>query len=251
MAESTLPSPTDALPRLYAEFAHWWPLLSPPSHYGEEADDLLPSLMSAPGARPRTLLELGSGGGSLAFHLKKHLQLTLSDRSPQMLAVSRAVNPECEHLVGDMGGLDLKRTFDLVLIHDAIMYATTPAEVRAAIATAHRHCRLGGALAILPACVRETFEPETSHGGEDAPDGRGLRYLDWTWDPEPDDDTFLTAYSLVFRDADGSVRSELDVHRFGLFSRVMWFQWLTEAGFEATSRVDPWKRDVFIGVKVR
>ena len=95
--------------KMYAELAAWWPLLSPPSHYDEEAADLLPTLMSAADAPPRTLLELGCGGGSLASHLKGHLQLTLSDVSPQMLAISRQVNPECEHVLGDMRSLDLGR----------------------------------------------------------------------------------------------------------------------------------------------
>ncbi|MGH9323842.1 MAG: class I SAM-dependent methyltransferase, partial [Vicinamibacteria bacterium] len=88
--------------RLYTDLAEWWPLFSPPSHYVEEAADLLPVLLEAPDAPPRTLLELGCGGGSLAYHLKARLQLTLSDRSEPMLAVSRAVNPECEHVLGDM-----------------------------------------------------------------------------------------------------------------------------------------------------
>jgi SAM-dependent methyltransferase len=95
--------------RIYGELAHWWPLFSPPSHYVEEIDDILPTLMSAPDAPPRSLLELGCGGGSMAFHLKNHFQLTLTDVSPGMLDVSRAVNPECEHVQGDMRTLDLRR----------------------------------------------------------------------------------------------------------------------------------------------
>ena len=34
----------------------------------------------------------------------------------------------------------------------------------------------------MPDHVRETFEPESEVGGEDGPDGRALRYLDWAWD---------------------------------------------------------------------
>ena len=109
---------------MYEDLAAWWPLLSPPSEYREEAADLLSRLGIADGSPSATLLELGSGGGSLAFHLKRHFSLTLTDRSPAMLAVSREVNPECEHLVGDMRSLRLGREFDFVLIHDAIMYAT-------------------------------------------------------------------------------------------------------------------------------
>src|SRR5262249_47405911 len=161
----------------------------------EEAQDLLPTLLAAPDAPPATLLELGAGGGSLAYHLKGHLTLTLSDLSPQMLANSREVNPECEHVVGDMRTLDLGRIFDLVFIHDDIMYATDEASVRATLGTAARHCRPGGGLVVVPDHVRETFEPETSHGGQDAPDGRGLRYLQWSWDPDPSDTTFEVAYA--------------------------------------------------------
>jgi hypothetical protein len=238
----------DAQPRLYSDLAVWWPLLSPPSHYVEEAADLLPTLIAATDS-PRTLLELGSGGGSLAHHFKGQFQLTLSDRSPEMLAISRGVNPECEHVAGDMRTLELGRQFDLVFIHDAIMYLTDAASVRAALATASRHCRPGGGLVVVPDCVRETFEPGTDTGGEDGPDGRGLRYLEWDWDPDPSDDTFETTYAFLLRESTGEMRVEMDQHHIGLFARESWLAWLQEAGFVATSRLDKWGRDVFVGKK--
>ncbi|HYF39883.1 MAG TPA: class I SAM-dependent methyltransferase, partial [Gemmatimonadales bacterium] len=166
------------MPALYHSLAAWWPLLSPPSEYAEEASDLLSRLPPVPAGSAPTLLELGSGGGSLASHLKAHFRLTLTDLSREMLAVSRAVNPECEHLHGDMRSLRLQREFDIVLIHDAIMYATEPEEVRATLRTAATHCRSGGVVVVLPDYVRENFTPGTDHGGHDAPDGRGLRYLE-------------------------------------------------------------------------
>ncbi len=46
------------------------------------------------------------------------------------------------------------------------------------LATAHRHCRPGGAALLLPDCMKETFEPSSEHDGEDAPDGRGMRWLE-------------------------------------------------------------------------
>ena len=49
----------------------------------------------------------------------------MTDLSAEMLAVSRTVNPECEHLRGDMRSLRLHRCFDVVLIHDAIMYVVS------------------------------------------------------------------------------------------------------------------------------
>jgi SAM-dependent methyltransferase len=232
--------------RMYNELAGWWPLLSPPSHYIEEAADLLPSIESAGGAPAQTLLELGCGGGSLAAHLKAHFQLTLTDLSPDMLEVSRRVNPECEHLRGDMRTLDLGRTFDRVLVHDAVMYATTEADLRAVLATAFRHCRPGGAAIFVPDFVTETFEPSSGHGGEDAPDGRGLRYVDWTWDPDPADTTFEVAYAFILRDAEGGTTFDSDRHREGLFPRAAWLEWIRDAGFTAaSSRMDRWHRDVF------
>jgi SAM-dependent methyltransferase len=215
----------------------------------EEAADLLPELLLAPDSPPRTLLELGCGGGSLAHHFKDRLQLTLTDRSAQMLAVSRAVNPECEHVLGDMRSLELGWEFDLVLIHDAIMYATDPASVRATLATAYRHCRPGGAAVVVPDFVRETFEPRTSTGGEDGPEGRGLRYLEWIWDPDSTDDTYEVAFAFLLREPSGTVRIDSDRHRFGLFARASWLSWMQEAGFSARSRIDPWGRDVFLGTR--
>jgi hypothetical protein len=195
------------------------------------------------------LLELGSGGGSLAFHLKPHFQLTLTDRAPGMLAVSRQLNPECEHVEGDMRSLRLNRTFDFVLIHDAIMYATEPADVRAALATAAFHCRTGGTVAVLPDCVRETFAPRTEEGGHDAADGRGLRYLEWCWDPDPDDDTCIVDYAFLMRAADGTVTVFHDRHVEGVFARARWLGWFAEAGLPAQASLDAWGRDVFIATK--
>jgi SAM-dependent methyltransferase len=240
---------SDETPWLYSELASWWHLFSPPSHYGEEAADLLPELLGAADAPPRTLLELGSGAGSLAYHLKGELELTLTDSSVEMLEVSRAVNPECEHVLGDMRTLDLERAFDLVLVHDAIMYAADRASLRAVLATAHRHLRPGGGAVFVPDCVQETFEPQTTTGGEDGPEGRALRYLQWSWDPDPDDDTYEVAWAFLLREPVGGVRVGSDRHRFGLFSRDLWLQTMREVGFEPRSRLDPWGRDVFVGRK--
>ena len=102
------------MPRLYDEFASWWPLLSAPADYAEEAAFYARILNEAGRTRPRTVLELGSGGGSNASHLKARFEMVLVDRSDGMLAVSRALNPECEHIQGDMRRVRLGRQFDAV-----------------------------------------------------------------------------------------------------------------------------------------
>ena len=68
--------------------------------------------------RPRTLLELGSGGGNMASHLKRDLRLTLTDLSMQMLDESRRINPEAEHLVGDINRAAARIIRDVADRHD-------------------------------------------------------------------------------------------------------------------------------------
>ena len=232
--------------RFYDELAAWWPLFSPPEEYAEEAGDLLARIAPLAPRTGATLLELGSGGGSLASHLKSRFTLTLTDRSPGMLAVNRSVNPECSHVLGDMRDLRLGRTFDAVLVHDAICYATDASQVKATLETAAVHCKPGGVVAVLPDFVRETFTPGTEADGHDAPDGRAFRYLEWRWDPDPSDDTYLVDYAFLMRDAGGHVRVEHDRHVEGLFARASWLEWFAEVGLSVTSDIDQWGRDVFI-----
>lgn len=239
----------DPQANFYDDMAEWWPLFSPPQHYDEEAADLLQRLGSRPSSPKRSLLELGSGGGSLAHHLAPFFALTLTDRSPGMLAVNRAVNPGADHALGDMRSIRLGRQFDVVLVHDAIMYATEPEDVQATITTAAIHCRPGGTVVVLPDYVRETFTPGTDHGGEDSPDGRGFRYLECRWDPDPDDTTYLVDYAFMLREAGGEVRVVHDRHIEGLFPRAQWLEWFAAAGLSASSTLDAWNRDVFIGYR--
>ena len=81
----------------------------------------------------REVLELGSGGGNNAVHLKAGFDLTLVDLSAEMVAVSQPLNPECDHVVGDMRTVRLGRTFDAVFVHDAVAYMLTEDDLRAAM----------------------------------------------------------------------------------------------------------------------
>ena len=228
-----------AEPRLYTDLADWWPLLSAPAEYEEEAAIYAGALLTACADTPRALLELGSGGGNNASHMKRRFEeVVLVDRSPGMLAVSRALNPECEHVEGDMRTLRLGRQFDCVFVHDAICYMTTEADLQAVADTAFAHCRPGGAALFAPDFVRETFRPGTGEGGHDG-DQLALRYLAWTWDPDPTDDVYTVDYAYLLREADGSVRVVHDRHHEGVFPRAVWFRTLEAAGFTAEVRNIP------------
>ena len=241
-------------PRLYSEFASWWHLLSAPEDYADEAAFFAKLLVSYASRRPERVLELGSGGGNNASFLKRHFQMTLSDVSADMLRVSESLNPECEHIQGDMRIIRLDRMFDAVFIHDAISYMTTEPDLRAAIETAFIHCRPGGVALFAPDYVTETFVASTKHGGHD--DGiKGMRYLEWTWDPEPADTSYLVEFAYLLRREDGRVTCEFDRHECGLFPHALWLSALRDAGFDPhavpfvgeSSPASP--TDVFVGIK--
>ena len=245
---------TDDQPKLYRELASWWPLLSEPAHYAEEAAFYLQVLMSSSVRPPKTLLELGCGGGNNASHLKAHFYMTLVDLSPSMLAVSRALNPVCEHIEGDMRTVRLGRLFDAVFVHDAVAYMTSEDDLRSVLETSFVHCRPGGAALFCPDHVRENFRPQTSHGGHDS-GARSLRYLEWTWDPDPSDTTYESHMAYLLREADGTVRVEHDRHLMGLFGRDDWLRLLAEVGFEPRglpfehSELEPGSSEVFVGTR--
>ena len=241
-------------PKLYNELAPWFYLLTAPEDYEEEAEIYRGILVGASAGEIRTLLELGSGGGNNASHLKRHFTMTLTDLSPGMIALSRGLNPDCEHLVGDMRTLRLARLFDAVFVHDAVVYMVTEEDLKQVIETAYIHCKPGGVALFAPDHVRETFRPETSCGGHDG-EGRGLRYLEWTWDPDPDDATYLVDYAYLLREEDGSVRAVQDRHVEGLFSRQVWLRLLQEVGFTPRrivmdhSELEPGSYEGFVGIK--
>lgn len=249
------PSKDQSKPKLYRELASWWPLLSRPEDYAEESDFFRRQLVESCRGAARTLLELGSGGGNNASHLKSRFEMTLVDASPGMLKVSRRLNPQCRHAEGDMRSVRLGHEFDCVFVHDAIMYMASKEDLRQALETAFVHCRPGGAALFAPDYVRENFRPESGSGGHDGPDGRALRYLEWAWDPDPGDDTYLVDYAYLLREPDGSVHVEHDRHVEGLFARAEWLGLLSEAGFQPKSipfehsEFDSRTQEVFVAVK--
>ena len=238
--------------RLYTDLAEWWPLMSAPEDYAEEAEFYFRALQGASSRPLDTMLELGSGGGNNASHMKHRVrELVLADLSAGMLAHSRTLNPECEHHLGDMRDLRLQRHFDAVFVHDAIMYMTTESDLAAAIVTAAAHCRPGGVALFAPDHVRETFRPGTDCGGHDGPT-RAMRYLEWSWDPDPEDTMCTTDYTYVLRTTSGAVDVVHDRHVEGVFPRATWLRLLTDAGFDPRvipfdhSELDPGSYELFV-----
>lgn len=223
-------------PRLYGELAAWWPLVSAPEEYAWEGALYARLLHEGAHGEAPALLELGSGGGNNASHMKARFrEVTLVDRSPAMLEVSRRLNPECHHVEGDMRSIRLGRTFDCILVHDAVCYLLTEEGLARTAETVHLHLRSGGSALFVPDYLRETFRPGTSQGGHDGPE-RALRYLAWRQTPAPGTTRYRVDYAYLLREADGSVRAVHDRHEEGLFPRRRWLAILEGAGFQVTRR---------------
>lgn len=218
-------------PKLYRELAPWFHLLTSPLDYGEEAELYRRLLVEHARGPVDSVLELGSGGGNNASHLKRHFRLTLVDRSPDMLELSRGLNPECEHVESDMRTVRLDRVFDAVFVHDALAYILTEADLQAVFETAFTHCRPGGSAVFVPDYVQETFAPRTSHGGHDSEDGqRGLRYLEWVRADPSTPTHHVVDFAYLIRDGE-TVRVEHDRHVCGLFPKETWLRGLEATGF--------------------
>jgi len=228
--------------KLYDELAEWWPAFSDPKEYRREAAHIMRVLRKSARPAPFTVLELGSGGGSSAFHLKARFAMTLVDLSARMLLVSRKLNPDCEHIQGDIRTLRLRRTFDVVFVYDAICHMTTERDLRAVMQTAYEHCSPGGIALFVPDFVRETFLAGTDEGGT----GR-LRFLQWVFDPDPTDTTYLVDFAILMRNQKGEARVVHDRHVQGLFPRARWLQLMREVGLRAVVIKDDEFRDVFLG----
>lgn len=206
-------------------------MLAPPDSYAEEAGFLLDLLTHPLGRKPRSLLELGSGVGGHATHWDLET-VVLLDSSQAMLDVSRGLNPAREHICADLRHARLDRQFEAVLLHDAVMYLTSEADLLAAVHTLAAHLAPGGVALIVPDLVAETFAEGHTAGGGALPDGRAARMLEWRWDPDSADGTFQTEMSFLLRDAEGRVEALHETHTMGLFPRRAFVRAFRSAGLD-------------------
>lgn len=226
-------------PRLYTDLAWVWPFVSPPEDYPEEVATFRARFRrhGVPDGAP--VLHLGSGGGSIDWHLKRHYRVTGVDLNPAMLAHARSLNPEVEYLEGDVRDVRLGRVFAAVLLHDAAAYMTTPAGLRAAYQTAAAHLAPGGVLVTPPEELRSRFrqhrvQAETHQRGE-----RAVTTVTVDFDPDPADTWFEQTYVFLIRQAGQQLQVETDTHRCGLYELDEMLRLLREVGFEP--QVEQWE----------
>ncbi|TFH08580.1 MAG: class I SAM-dependent methyltransferase [Candidatus Atribacteria bacterium] len=236
--------------RMYEDLAYLWPLISPPENYEQEAQLWHATLRSKLGPGRHHILELGVGGGHNLSHFAGEFDATAVDVSEEMLENSRRLNPTVTHVLGDMRFVRLNRTFDAVLIHDAIDYMRKLKDLRAAFHTAATHLRPGGVFIVAPDYTRENFEEGVVCTRTTSDADTKLTYVEIDFDPDPEDCTVDSVMVYLIRDAKG-MRVELDHHVIGVFPLKTWFDELSQAGFSTeliptSEDDDPSQRMLFV-----
>ncbi len=227
--------------RLYSYWSKAMPFITPRTDYKKEAG-IYSEILLKHNPKTKTLLELGCGAGNNAYYLKKRFKMTLTDASNNMIALSKKLNRSCEHVVGDMRTIRLKKQFDAVFIHDSLSYMTTRKDLFRAIKTAYFHCVPGGCALFVPDFFKETFRARTSHGGSDRGNS-GARYLEWVYDPHPSDNVYFSEFAVLFKSKSGRVSSLYERHKLGIFSRQEWLNLLGAVGFEGRFICAPYNQE--------
>lgn len=224
--------------RLYGDLVDLWPLVSRPEDYVEEVGTFLRRLRRHGVQDGARLLHLGSGAGSIDYHLKRSYRVTGVDSSEAMVARARRLNPEVDYRTGDMRTVRLGETFDAVLVHDAISYMTSREELAAAYATAAAHLQPGAVMIALPEELRERAAVDRSDVETHVDGERTVTVIELHHDPDPDDNTCEMILLFVIREGD-DVRVELDRHVCGAFDIEDFVTAIEGAGFDAV--VEPWE----------
>ena len=239
--------------RLYNDLAWLWPIVSPPAEYIAEAAQWreiirsrLPSVSGSGrgtaagrgrrggsgGSSLLSLLDLGCGGGHLLSHLTPDFVTEAVDLSPPMLELSRRLNPQTQHHIGDMRSIRLGRAFDVVAIHDAINYMLTEADLAAAMATAAAHLKPGGLALLAPDWLRDTFAGPKVIDWTRSDRAVDITFIEYIADPDPTDSVIESVFLFIIN-RDGRITVEQDRHLSGLFAESVWRRLLSEAGLTA------------------
>jgi SAM-dependent methyltransferase len=222
--------------RLYGDLSWLWPMWGDATveyaRYCEHVTDLIRRHTLRPA---KTLLDIGCGGGKNVLNLKRDFLVTGLDLSPAMIAQARALNPGCEIVAGDMRSFALGRTFDAILMDDAISCMDTREDFEAAFRNAFAHLAPGGVLVATADVTKETFlqNRTTATPAAEAvkPAGLDVVFVENVYDPDPDDDRYETTMVFLVR-RQGVLQVETDVVSLGVFSLDTWRDVLSGTGLE-------------------
>ncbi len=217
--------------RLYTDLAWLWPMWGDAAteyaHYCQRVASLIRQSARRPVA---TLLDIGCGGGKNVLNLKREFQVVGLDLSAVMLAQAKQLNPDCTFVHGDMRSFRLDRTFDAVLMDDAISHMNCRPDFEAAFRTAYAHLNSGGVLIATPDVTIETFQQNKTTTTRARQDGVDVVFVENVYDPSPADEQYETTILYLIRHQ-GRLRIETEHWTMGIFSIDTWRRVLRETGF--------------------
>ena len=96
---------------------------------------------------PRSVLDAGCGTGRVAVELaRRGIEVVGVDVDPSMLEVARSKHPALPWIAGDLAGVDLGRSFDVVVLAGNVMIFVAPGTEALVVANMARHLGPAGAL---------------------------------------------------------------------------------------------------------
>ncbi|MBN2284800.1 MAG: class I SAM-dependent methyltransferase [Tissierellales bacterium] len=217
---------------LYTDLAWLWPMWGDATteyaHYCYHVTGLIRRYATR---QITTLLDIGCGGGKNILNLKREFKVTGLDLSPAMLSQAKELNPGCTFVQGDMRTFRLGRTFDSVLMDDAISHMNCRMDLVAALQTAHAHLTPGGVLVATPDVTIESFQQNKTTTTPVTRDGLDVVFVENVYDPDPTDEQYEMTILYLIRDH-GHLQIETEYWTMGIFSLDTWRSVLRETGFE-------------------
>ncbi len=217
--------------RLYTDLAWLWPMWGDATEYADFCRHVAGLIRQHAGRPVTTLLDIGCGGGKNILNLKREFTVTGLDLSPTMLAQAKDLNPECIFVQGDMRTFRLGRTYDAILMDDAISYMNCLKDFEAAIRTAWAHLEAGGVMIVTPDVTPETFQQNKTTVTSSIRDAMEVVFIQNVYDPDPADEQYETTVLYLIRD-NGRLQIETDHWTLGIFPLDTWRTVLRETGFE-------------------
>ena len=228
----------DKAQRLYNELSWIWELWGDPkTEYALFSSYLYKNLQAIARKKIESILVLGCGGGKNVFTLKTHAHTTGLDLSPDMLKLARKLNPGCDFVLADMRTFDLGKTYDAIVVDDAVSYMLSEDDLTALFASCYKHLEPNGVLSVGPDICKENFVQNRcdvfhSISHPDYP-GTQIVYITNDYDPNPEDNTYETSFIYLIRQ-NGKLTIETDLHTLGIFKTETWSRLLIKNGFSIT-----------------
>lgn len=217
---------------LYGELAKYWTMISPVDgdDYKSEAEIWIKA-MKEKSVKPRPFaLELGVGGGNNLSHLTSFLDAWAVDISVEMLENSIKINSGVRHFVGDMRKFRTDTKFDVVMVHDAIMYMKSESDLLDLFQTAKHHLEKGGLFIASPDHFKDYFEDNSFSSFQSIKDDVILNFTEYNYDTDPSDTVFNCHFDVTVREGSW-VRNFNDDHELGLFWMQDWKRLIEMSGF--------------------